>query len=806
MRSFLILVFLLFFSLNSFSQENHLMDKYISAFHKDTRFYHEYFYTQFNKSNYFPGENIWFQVYIVDKQKERLSKITKKIYADFYNSKGILLERMILKANEGIAQNTFQIPADYNEKDLYLKVSTVWSMNFEKEFIDRIQVNIDTKTTKTKMKPLKEHSGIWFFPESGNLVEDVPTRVGVKVVDQYNNGFFFSGEIEDEEGNLVTIFKTNEKGLGRFDFHPEKNKHYRLRKFVDSISTVDLPLIKKTGAILNVLETAEEFRIFIRTNKFNSNSTFHYIIYNRYNIALAGTLNFNGGITSLQVLKKSDLFKGLNTITLFDAHFNPVAERIFFNGKGINLDHKILAVTGHREKDSVNIMLYNKGKDSVFNVGISVLPKESISQNPVRTFLSDYYLNSEVRGHIEDPKYYFESKTKIKDLDYLLMTQGWRMFDWKKIGKNSAKNEGKRVFKHLFETGIQIQGKVVNKQNSVPLTHENVSVFYHNTTAVTPTDQQGKFIFPNMDIYKNDTIRLYVNPDRKLKKKIVTETFLPVDSLLLNLPEKHQIYTPISRKKIYNENFETSVNIYNDGEQLDEVKLFVKKGKRIEEIDSYVNPMDNTTFTNSFYVNAENVYKYSSVMSYLESLPGLEIIVTGTDIKIYSSRTMQQRILDGGPKPMDIYIDNTKLTDLDIETLKLLDLSVVRNINVNKSGIGWGSQSPYGRITIYLNYGAAISKSRMVKKEETSNVLEFLVSDGFSRNKKYFSPGFKFSPKEELYKKYAVLFWKPDLKITKTGKGFWAKIPENINNCILLIEGISEKGNLISLKKELMIK
>ena len=803
MRSFVTTILVFFFSLNISAQEKDLLHTYISAFHEETKYFHEYFYTQFNKSNYFPGENIWFQIYIVDKQKEKLSKITKKIYADFYSSKGDLLERKILMAKGGIAQNTFQIPAEYNEKTMYLKVSTDWSENFDKEFIEKIQVNTNVKTSEIKQKPVKNKAEIFFFPESGSLVEDIPTRVGVKVTDRYDNGFFFSGEIEDDDGNLVTIFKTNEFGLGRFDFHPEKGKKYRLRKFVDSVQSVQLPEIRKTGVLLNVLETADEFRIFIRTNKLNHNNRYHYIIYNPYNIALAGTLDFNGGITSLQVFKKSDLLKGLNIITLFDRNFNPVAERIFFNAEGINFDKNIIAVTSHRKKDSTDIMLYNKGKDSVYTVGVSVLPKESVSQTPEKTFLSDYYLGSEVKGHIQNLKYYFENEKHIKDLDYLLMTQGWRQVDWKNIRKRNA--AGSKSFKHLFETGIQLRGKVVNKQNNMPLINENVSLFYHNTTAVTVTDQLGRFSFLNLDIFNGDTLKLYVNPERKIKKTIVPNN-TSSDSLSIPVPSFRETYRPVTQKKIFNENFETTINIYNDGEQLDEVKLFVKKNEKIEEIDPYVNPMDNTTFTNTFYVNKENVYKYSSVMSYLETLPGLEIVVTGNEVKIYSSRTMQQRILDGGPKPMDIYIDNSKQTDLDIETLKLLDMSMVRNINVNKSGIGWGSESPYGRITIYLNYGPAISKYRVVKNEDTSNVLEYLVSNGFTGNKKYFNPGYKFSPGEEIYRKYAVIHWQPDLKVTRMGKGFRAMIPATIKDCILLIEGISEQGNIISIKKELKIK
>ncbi len=805
-------LFIFLFISKTFSQNRELLEQYIRGYTHYNKYYQEYFYTQVNKSGYFPGETIWFQTYVVEKQKEHLSDKTKKIYAALYNLQGHLIEKKILEVSNGMADHFFKIPAGYHSSKLFLKISSDWSRNFSSNFIKEIKVNVKPKKAAESSNVPDTLPKVFFFPESGHLIEDVPARVGVKVSDRYGNGFTFSGEIVDDLGNPVLIFKTNHLGLGSFIFHPVKNRKYRLRQFFN-VDTTDLflPQPEKKGVLFNVLKKDDEFRVFFRTNRISDQHTpYYYIIYNNYKVSVAGSFNFNGGITSMLVFGQADLNRGLNTIILFDHMFNPVAERVFFNDREIILDKKIITATTVSQKDSVNIMLYNKSVDSVYHVAVSILPAESIFQTFKSTFISDYYLSSEVKGTIEDPGFYFRNSKNLEQIDYLLLTQGWRKFDWKQIKQLKLNKLIGNEIKYLFEKGIAIKGKIVNSGNNIPLKSETLTLFYKDKVFYSTSNDLGKFIFADMNLKKDDTVKLYVNQGKKMKKRIlISKNEQKLDTVIFWKPESERI-KPKGKKTIVTENFESIINTYGEGEELEEVELYVKSDqnnfKDEEKTDMYVNPMENTVFTKSFYVNDKNVDQYRSVLAYLESLPELQVVANGSDIAIYSSRAMQQDIINGAKRPIDIYIDNMKLSKLDIETLDMIPMNQVRNINVNKSGIGFGGENPFGRISIYLNYGAAIYKFEgSAVAKDASNVLQMIIKEGFERSRKYYTPVYKFAPEDDYYRKFATIHWQPHINIVWRGAGFNIKVPDPVTSCVLLIEGISEKGHIISLKKAIKV-
>jgi hypothetical protein len=50
---------------------------------------------------------------------------------------------------------------------------------------------------------------------------------------------------------------------------------------------------------------------------------------------------------------------------------------------------------------------------------------------------SSFLVTTDLKGFISNPGYYFKNKDAVtlRHLDLLLMTQGWRRFDWKKSHK-----------------------------------------------------------------------------------------------------------------------------------------------------------------------------------------------------------------------------------------------------------------------------------------------------------------------------------------------------------------------------------
>ena len=68
-------------------------------------------------------------------------------------------------------------------------------------------------------------------------------------------------------------------------------------------------------------------------------------------------------------------------------------------------------------------------------------------------------LNSELRGAIQDPGYYFreDNANRFQDIDALLLTQGWRNYVY------PVKRKSSNWF--LAEPGLTVRGKVVPNVN-----------------------------------------------------------------------------------------------------------------------------------------------------------------------------------------------------------------------------------------------------------------------------------------------------------------------------------------------------
>ncbi|MDE5570591.1 MAG: hypothetical protein K2I86_00810, partial [Prevotella sp.] len=79
--------------------------------------------------------------------------------------------------------------------------------------------------------------------------------------------------------------------------------------------------------------------------------------------------------------------------------------------------------------------------------------------------VADLLLCSEIRGHIEQPNYYFENPTPKTDaeLDLLMLTQGWRRYDM-----DSIVNRRYPAIQYDIEESQSISGRVERTLNKNP--------------------------------------------------------------------------------------------------------------------------------------------------------------------------------------------------------------------------------------------------------------------------------------------------------------------------------------------------
>ena len=120
---------------------------------------------------------------------------------------------------------------------------------------------------------------------------------------------------------------------------------------------------------------------------------------------------------------------------------------------------------------------------------------------------ADYYFSGGVqlaqgKGFSEPYlwNYFDPSNTgRLKDLDLLLLTQGWRDFRWKYNG-----------LEYPPEYGFSVSGSVRKRLSDAPVENATVTIGFLNDRKplidYLPTDSTGHFVFEDIDFSGNATI------------------------------------------------------------------------------------------------------------------------------------------------------------------------------------------------------------------------------------------------------------------------------------------------------------
>ena len=137
---------------------------------------------------------------------------------------------------------------------------------------------------------------------------------------------------------------------------------------------------------------------------------------------------------------KRRLSTGVTTITLFSPNNEPLCERLIFIQ---NYDQLNLNVTTNKARyaprENITLKLNAKTRaDSAvvghFSVAVTDESKMPDDENNETTILTSLLLTSDLKGYIEQPNYYFNhiNDTTTKNLDLVMLTHGYRRFEWKR--------------------------------------------------------------------------------------------------------------------------------------------------------------------------------------------------------------------------------------------------------------------------------------------------------------------------------------------------------------------------------------
>ena len=424
-----------------------------------------------DKTFYLVGEVIWFKLYQADGYLNQPIQISKLGYVEILSQdlKPVLQAKIAM--NTGNGSGSFLIPSSFNSGNYLIRAYTNWMKNFPTEYYFQKQITIVNPLKRPDWKPLKKvEYDLQFFPEGGNLVEGLSSKVAYRIIDQQGKGVECTGVVVNQKNDTVAIIQPRRFGIGHFIFTPLTGNSYKAIIYAnDSIITKNLPELYNKGYVMNMVPVEnDQVKITATTNNNLSNVPVYLFVHTRHQVKLARMNTLQNG-SAIFIIDKKELGDGISHFTLFDHLQQPLCERLYFKRplKKLEIDAKtdhVVYGTKQEVKIDINVMKYITHPLSP-DLSASVFLVDSLQHAEEGDIFTYLWLNSDLKGTIESPAYYSTNTKETEEaIDNLMLTHGWRRFNWNDILKN---NTPSFTFLPEYEGHI-VNGKLVDQKNGLP--------------------------------------------------------------------------------------------------------------------------------------------------------------------------------------------------------------------------------------------------------------------------------------------------------------------------------------------------
>ncbi|MEM1001551.1 MAG: hypothetical protein AAGH46_02755 [Bacteroidota bacterium] len=762
------------FVFNSGDSFSELIRNNLSSYAKNN--WPEKVYIHTDKPYYTLNENIWFSAYLVNGITHKESSKSKVLYVELINAENEIITSKRLFVADLSTSGHFKIEEDWSPGNFLLRGYTNYMRNedpgifFQKE-LQIFSINTDNSKTKNEVYNDLIDSAenlikpdLKFFPEGGDLVENINSKVAIKITDTKYQNNKLPIEIVDSEGIVLSRLNTSEFGMGYFYISPKRGLSYFANLNLNGqIYQYPLPKALTQGFGLNINIKQEELLIGLSTTSESGLKNAYLMVHQRGNILFDQVFKSTRK-TDLINIYKGNLKDGVVHITLFNNEGLPVCERLVYvdnpEDKGSIVLVKNKNEFESRERVSINLQLQNKNGNSLSgNLSLSVRDIEAIPWNENDQNIKTWFLlNSDLRGKIDNPGYFFSKGEDIKKkflLDLVMMTNGWRRFTWQDILRENHHD----IFD--IEKGINIKGttKILEPPHKEVSTINTLTFLGRQSLDIHSVNskQDGKFIFGPLVFY--DSVPTLVQSkivDAAVKTQDnYRDVLISIDSDSISSPEVYRLdkirYDDPTK---LNEDFletsaymrQVSLQYDEEGQLLEEIVLTAKKKTKAEEREE---EMEERSFfgsptTRLDFEDDDFLSKTRFPMIFLR----------------FTSVTIGARSLYYRGEPSQIYFNDMRV-DLDyVKSLNPNDISFIDFYNPNNSIY---SRAKGGVFVIYGKIGADMSKTR---KNKQPGIINF-ISRGFDSPMEFFAPDYSRELDQMTVTDVrTTLHWEPQIKLT----------------------------------------
>lgn len=726
-------------------------------------------YLHIDRSFYLTGETMWFKVYLLDASLHKLDGLSKVVYVEVVDANDRAVVQAKVEMKDGLGSGNLFLPATLNSAQYKLRAYTSLMRNYPPEFY----FHTIFKLVNPFIKPsepisISQKFEAHFFPEGGNLVLGLKSKVAFQVTDQTGKGIACKGAVLNAANDTIVKFMPLKFGIGYFYFTPRAREEYYavISDERGSKGKFNLPAIKEKGFVIAMQEKENQLEVKVsrQTTELN-HSALYMLVHTRNIISKAEVKFFQDPVEVNFQIDKSKLGDGISHILIFDENLQPVCERLLFKRPTLRLNPEIQTDSKVYEKrGSVKLSI---GSKLPANISIAVYKSDSLLQ-PWKNGIAEYVmLSSDLKGTIEFPEYYFTENDPIaaEAADNLMLTHGWRRFTWDDVIKPKTPDYLPEYRNHVIKGIVRHPSGEPASYIITYLSSPSKSVSLN----VARSNSKGEVAFQTKNLYDTRPIIIQTNP----KKDSIYSVELtdPFSHQFTNDPLPILESSPMVRKQLLERSIDMQVtDIYRGGTSIAQVAI------------------DSTSFYGKPYgTYLLDDYTRFPIMEevFREYVKNVMVRKTKDNFHLYVSDMVNRIIFDTDPL---ILFDGVPVFDTD----KLMALSPlkIRKIEVFDRKYFLGIMAFPGVVSCSTYQGDLAGFEIDGKKV----AIDY---EGLQRQTEYYSPKYPDQAHREsrMPDNRSLLFWKASVNVSSSAPAqieFFTS--DKSGNYQVVVEGISTEG------------
>jgi hypothetical protein len=723
------------------------------------------------------------------------------------------------------------------DKQTLLRDSGLLHLRFPKHF-DQKELKMQIVQGQTKIDvPLpyfqkEKELDIQILPEGGAFIDGITSSFGIKILDIFGKGVSFRGIVRDEHQNIVHQFASVFGGMSRINLPSAPlPSHIIELTFENGLKkTISFPKSIKEGVSIQVDPSS------IRSTQFRLNIECSSTFYNQ-NLAIAaifkGKMVYGAQLSSLQTnhriaIEKTNMPHGILDFMVIAQDGQILTSRKVYNE--LNKPLMDLSITSNqasfKTQSPIEVLFKVNSKEvlGANQLSVTVVDEYQVSDPSFESsILSTYFLQSEIKGHVEKPGFYFSDDERVPDaLDNLMLTQGWISYSPERM---------KQLTEHKLpiEKEYGIFGMALNVFNN-SLSNTRLTIKGHGNSSVhleTTTDEEGRFYisdqipafdsayfvveaFNRRNRSFNVGLVVHEEPLLNVSEEKFEQPTLPW--YLQRNPQRQNLLIEQDKVSLQNQTGDTTRILQHI--VLDDVEIL--NSKFVPRSSNPNGPgQANLVFNQEDFKHE----KHATLFDFLEfRIKDLEVG--------YFNNNLTYRI-DGKPAVfilngilLNPEINNTSesyygyyyrlFSSIGLEQVDGVEISYRPNYIVKYQGLHHSSMRGVNpNLNPYFAY-IEITFKPGFKPLETINEynenIKYVRPHPFHYNKQFYSPKYPTEESKMVIDRRATLFWEPNLSLDKQGSGairFYSA--RQAGQYTVHIEGMDEEGNFIVGKHRIKI-